>query len=241
MPTAATWTFSPSTGRLDPAFHPEDALTIDVPLAASKTYAKGTVLGQIVGNDEVQTATITGSPTGGTFTLTFGGQTTSAIAYNAAASAVQTALQALSTVGANNVTVTGSAGGPYTITFVNALGKADQAQITATASLTGGTTPGVTMATSTAGATGSGLYVKADPAATDGSDKARVLLMYSVTTDASSNITIEGEWGQTYKTAPAYVGGYFRTEDLVGLTTTDVSNLSACLVRGTVTTGLIRI
>ena len=33
---------------------------------------------------EVQTVTITGTPTGGTFTLTFDGETTAAIAYNAA-------------------------------------------------------------------------------------------------------------------------------------------------------------
>jgi len=62
--------------------------------------------------DEVQTVTITGAPTGGTFTLTFGAQTTSAIAYNATAAQVQTALQALSSVGASNALVTGSAGRP---------------------------------------------------------------------------------------------------------------------------------
>src|SRR5438874_2008010 len=61
--------------------------------------------------DEIQTVTIAGSPTGGTFTLTFGANTTSAIAYNAAASAVQTALQALASIGTGNALVTGSAGG----------------------------------------------------------------------------------------------------------------------------------
>jgi hypothetical protein len=40
------------------------------------------------GVNEVQTVTITGTPTGGTFTLTSTGATTAAIAYNAAASAV---------------------------------------------------------------------------------------------------------------------------------------------------------
>jgi hypothetical protein len=46
--------------------------------------------------------------TGGTYTLTFGGQTTTAIAYNAAAATVQAALVALSSVGAGKVTVTGT-------------------------------------------------------------------------------------------------------------------------------------
>ena len=39
-------------------------------------------------NDEVQTVTLTGAPTGGTFTLTYGGQTTSGIAFDAAAATV---------------------------------------------------------------------------------------------------------------------------------------------------------
>lgn len=104
--------------------------------------------------NEVQTVTITGGPTGGTFTLTYSGQTTSAIAYNASASTVQTALAALSNVGSGNVTVTGSNGGPYTVTFTGTLGSKNVAQMTATSSLTGGTSPGVTVATSTAGVTG---------------------------------------------------------------------------------------
>lgn len=104
------------------------------------------------GVNEQQTVTITGSPTGGTFTLTFGGQTTSAIAYNATAATVEAALEALSTIGQGNVQVTGSAGGPYTVEFVGALAKTNVAAMTASgASLTGGTTPGVTIATATAG------------------------------------------------------------------------------------------
>jgi hypothetical protein len=62
----------------------------------------------------VQIATINGTPTGGTFTISYGGQTTSALAYNAAAATVQTAVRLLN--GLSAATVTGSAGGPYTIT-----------------------------------------------------------------------------------------------------------------------------
>lgn len=90
------------------------------------------------GQNEQVTVTLVGSPTGGTFTLTFGGQTTSAIAYNAAASAVQTALEALSTIGNGNVIVTGSAGGPYTVEFVNDLGRQGVGAVTGDgSSLTG--------------------------------------------------------------------------------------------------------
>lgn len=108
------------------------------------------------GASEVQTVTITGSPTGGSFTLTYAGQTTGAIAYNAAATAVQSALRALSNMPESGVSVTGSAGGPYTVTFADG---ANVAQMTATSSLTGGTTPGVTVATSTEG--GSASFVRA--------------------------------------------------------------------------------
>jgi hypothetical protein len=55
---------------------------------------------------DVQTVsiTITGNPTGGTFTLTVGGQTTAAIPYNAKASQVQSALSDPSmNIGADNV------------------------------------------------------------------------------------------------------------------------------------------
>lgn len=103
------------------------------------------------GTAEVQTVTISGTPTGGTFTLTFRGQTTSAIAYNAASGAVQSALQALSTIGSGNATVTGSAGGPYTVTFASFLAATNVPQMTATSSLTGGTNPSVAVSTSTPG------------------------------------------------------------------------------------------
>ena len=101
---------------------------------------------------EKQTVTITGSPTGGTFTLTFGGQTTAAIAYNATAATVEAALEALSTIGEGNVQVTGAAGGPYTVEFVGQLANQNVAAMTASgASLTGGTSPAVAIATTQAG------------------------------------------------------------------------------------------
>jgi hypothetical protein len=107
------------------------------------------------GINDVQTVTITGGPTGGTFTLTFGGQTTSALAFNASPAAVQTALQALSTSGAGatySVAVSGSTGGPYTVTFSGGLGNKDVQMLWADGgALRGGTNPNVTVTTSTQG------------------------------------------------------------------------------------------
>src|SRR6476661_8716298 len=54
--------------------------------------------------NEVQQLTVTA--TGGTFTVTVDGQTTGAVAYNAAAGTLQTALEALSNVDTGDITVT---------------------------------------------------------------------------------------------------------------------------------------
>lgn len=85
--------------------------------------------------------TITGTPAGGTFTLTIGGRTTAPIAYDASTAAVKSALVALDDgYGSSDWTVTGSVGGPYTITapYPGVL-TADGS------SLTGGTSPDVTV------------------------------------------------------------------------------------------------
>lgn len=104
--------------------------------------------------NEVQTLTITGTPTGGNFTLTFDGQTTGNIAYNANAAAVQSALEALSNIAVGDVTCGGGAlpGTPVTITFTGRLAARRLPEITAnSAGLTGGTTPTATIATTTDG------------------------------------------------------------------------------------------
>lgn len=111
--------------------------------------------------NEVQTITITGTPTGGTFTLTYDGATTSAIAYNAAAATVQAALEALPNIGTGGVVGAGGSlpGTPVTITFSGALlSKRNVSLMTATGSLTGGSSPAVSVATTTGG-TGYGDYV----------------------------------------------------------------------------------
>lgn len=102
----------------------------------------------VAGTAEVQTVTITGAPTGGTFTLTYSGQTTGPIAFNAIGTTVGTALNALPNL--DGVVVTGVAGGPYTVTFPVDMGNV--AQMTASgAGLTGGTAPAVGVVTATPG------------------------------------------------------------------------------------------
>lgn len=100
----------------------------------------------VAGTPEVQTVTITGGPTGGTFTLTYSAQVTGAIPFNAVGATVQTELNALSNL--DGVTVSGGAGGPYTVTFPLSMGN--PAQMTGSgAGLTGGTAPAVGVVTTT--------------------------------------------------------------------------------------------
>lgn len=76
--------------------------------------------------------------TGGTFTLTYSGQTTSALAFNISAADLETALVALSNIGPGDVDVTGSPGQWY-VEFQGALAETNVAQMTIdTSSLTGG-------------------------------------------------------------------------------------------------------
>jgi hypothetical protein len=129
----------------------------------------GQVMCKITGG--TNTLTVSGSPTGGTFTVTVtNGQgvaaTTGTIAYNAAASAVQTAIAALANVGTGNVSVTGSSGGPWTVTFATALGTMTVAL--GTNSLTGGTSPTVAVGATLAAGTTVGYYGPYDPSASDG-------------------------------------------------------------------------
>ncbi|UUO04621.1 hypothetical protein M4951_14605 [Blastopirellula sp. J2-11] len=103
--------------------------TVDVSIIAN---------GSATGVNEIQTVTLQGSPTGGTFTLTYSGQTTSALAYNADAATVEAALEALSNIGSGDVAVTLDAG-VYTIEFQGALATTDVSLLIGDgSSLTGG-------------------------------------------------------------------------------------------------------
>jgi hypothetical protein len=86
-------------------------------LAGFPTYFNKGVSGRYWrAGDTVQTVTIVGTPTGGTFVLSSGGNSAT-LAYNAASTTtVQSAIQAWGGI-YSAVTATGSAGGPYTITF----------------------------------------------------------------------------------------------------------------------------
>jgi hypothetical protein len=87
------------------------------------------------GSSAIQAVLVSGA-SGGTFTLTFDGQTTSALAYNAGANAVQNALAALSNIGLGNVSVNSTlvnstSDVSYAVYFLGDLGNVAQPMLTA--------------------------------------------------------------------------------------------------------------
>jgi hypothetical protein len=133
--------------------YPNGVLKSGTVLSRYTSGAQAGLWGPYAGQaSEAQLATITGGPTGGTVTLTLNGETTAGIAYNATAAAVQTALEALPSIAPGDVTVTGSAGGPWTITFGGNYAGQNVATMTASgAGLTGGTSPAIAITTPTPG------------------------------------------------------------------------------------------
>ena len=94
--------------------------------------------------NEKQTVAITGSPTGGTFTLTYGTETTGTMGYSASAVQIEAALEALTAI--DDVTVTtGTTGLPadaFVVEFKDNLAGTDVSMLTIdTTGLQGGTSP----------------------------------------------------------------------------------------------------
>lgn len=132
--------FAGATAVLDPEQAPDgsivrdenDAVVLKFQRAIKVTFGAG-------GSEKASyTVTITGSPTGGTFTLTIDGQTTDAIAYNASNATIQSEINELT--GVSGAVVSGGAfpGNAKTVTFNERV-----ATFTATGSFTGGTTPAI--------------------------------------------------------------------------------------------------
>tara|TARA_R110002111_G_scaffold247140_1_gene309996 strand:+ start:270 stop:17531 length:17262 start_codon:yes stop_codon:yes gene_type:complete len=87
------------------------------------TVTQGTTL------NEVQEVIVSGTPTGGDFTLSFNGATTAAIAYNANTATIIAALIALPTLNAGDVLVRGDALSGFEVEFVGRLATINVSQI----------------------------------------------------------------------------------------------------------------
>lgn len=130
------------------SFHLRNCLFTDFGLTFNRkdvVKIAGTMLAQAGYDDKVRWLSFVGTVTAGTFTITVGANTTSALAYNASAATIQTAVAALASVGSGNVLITG---GPLTslpmrILFTGALANIASptlpTPISTTDTLTGGT------------------------------------------------------------------------------------------------------
>lgn len=156
-------------------------ITLDlavIPTGTGQTLADDTVVptgvpflryGQIITKETtaaVQTITFGGTVSGGTYTLSYNGQS-AVLAYNATAAQVAAAINALSTVASISPTVTTTGGpGPTNIvaTFPPSLG----ATLMTVVDNTTGASHSVTIANTTPGIATGGKFGPYDPAATDG-------------------------------------------------------------------------
>ncbi|MFP6767293.1 MAG: Calx-beta domain-containing protein, partial [Planctomycetaceae bacterium] len=136
-----------------PSVAEEDFGTVTLDFAVTLAQPSGvpvTVEFQTSDGNEVQEVVVTGGPTGGDFSLTFGLETTTAIQFDATAAAVQAELEGLTNISGGDVSVTG---GPLnvaavSIEFIGALGGTDVSDLSvATNNLSGGATPDVDVST----------------------------------------------------------------------------------------------
>ncbi|MBW7990940.1 MAG: flagellar hook-basal body complex protein [Planctomycetes bacterium] len=184
--------------------------TVDLTMPVTSATTLGDVLTWLNTNEgtsavsELQTLTPDAVATAGTFTLTYGGETTAAIAFNAPTTGVgsiQEALEALSGVTAGDLTVGGTtlaAAGTTTFTFANTVGDANAISFDLSG-LTGPTQGGSTIAETTKGFKVQGVF---------GSDATAALSNGKLTiTDATagySKADFKMAWSDTNLTMPAY-------------------------------------
>jgi hypothetical protein len=104
---------------------------IESPQGTGRVLSPRPVGSGVASANEIQSVTLAkagGSVTGGHWTLTFNGSTTTDLAWNINGAALQVALRALPTINGDNVTVTGD--GPYSVEFIADLAGVAQTLMT---------------------------------------------------------------------------------------------------------------
>lgn len=190
------------------------------------TVTAGNLLlsGSIGLSNETQTLTLAGGGTTDSYTLGFGADTTGAILWNASAATVQAALVALPSIAAGDVTVTGAAGGPYTVTFGGVYAGLNVATLVATPTDVAPAGPfTVTVATPTPGGlpvlgamTLSADHTSASFTVDTASTLASTIVVSNILYDVASTVA-----GGTFVTVEASAGGKLvnpttRTNAVVG-------------------------
>lgn len=200
------------------------SLGVSLPFGGPTGVGGAWLQGQAVGavgtaaQNEVATLTISGTPTGGTFTPSFTADkvyTLPAQAYNVSLANLQAALETY-IFGAGNVVVTGTPGASYVLTFGSLLGNRRIGGLfSATHALTGGTSPNATWARTTRGSAGVFQYDAYSQASNNDVDG---FLKYDYLSDPTgARVTDAGvASGQPFNPA-IWIEGIFYASELLGL------------------------
>ncbi|QDT89881.1 Calx-beta domain-containing protein [Gimesia algae] len=131
------------TGDLGLSEIPYIGFSPNVPSPAGFNYVTRKSHGGETGSNEVQSLSLPKYLSGGTFTLSFEGEETTPLSYNASNSDIKAALEALSTIGTGNVLVSGGNinGADVSVTFVGDLSKQDVSSLIIDGSNLNFTTP----------------------------------------------------------------------------------------------------
>lgn len=247
MPTLASHTYA--NDQLEAEYPESNALELPVTLKDG-VYVKGTLLGRSTATAvaEVQTITITGTPTGGSFTISFTNpwtgrvETTAAIAYNATAATVQTALLALDSFESGDLACTGGAfpGTAVVVTFGGRYAQRDVTALSTTDSFTGGTTPESAVAETTKGIVPVGTHGAYATGNSDGTGTADCILKYGCTV-ILGKVFYQGDHGEALADTPAFFTGDFNVAKLTGLDADAVTDLKARILNGDTTAGVLHI
>lgn len=79
--------------------------------------------------------------------------------------------------------------------------------------------------------------------ASDGSETAKGIMKYTVTSDASGNIyfgtSATGQFGESFRNCPVFVSGNFKTTELTGLDAAGVADLAGRYWHGVLSDGVV--
>ncbi len=180
----------------------------DVTMAVTSTTTLQDVLDYLNTDDglavsEEQTVTLTApdnDPDGGHFHLTYGGETTGEIAWDATAAQIKTALEGLSTIGTDNINaVSAPMDTGITITFADTFGDASLITMDSTALLDGVAVITNSIAETVTGRAKQGMLGSEATATLDNGK-----LVITDTASGYSQSDFKMAWSDTYLTTPGY-------------------------------------
>ena len=110
-------------------------VTIDPPTSGTRAEATAIISSGGVAQNEKQTITPSLTPTGGTYTITFGADTTTVLNWDANIATIQAALEALASIGTGNISVSVD-GSSIVLEFIGTLANTPESLVTGTSLLT---------------------------------------------------------------------------------------------------------